>query len=500
MREYGPFVRLLLRVGRCGLVVLIALGLSGCLFSATPAPPTLTRVPPTPTPLPTPTEQSRVALPTATPPPTVGPAPAPTPTPIPELRGAGLLTYVDTLGRSPGVFVVAADGTGRRPLAPFESGSYFNAGAWSPDGQRFALALRRANETSRVDLLTADGRLLRRHDFAGTAARIEWAADSGRFAVSVADSAAARTNMEQPTISAWIVDEGSAEPVEISLGKQTYPLAWSVGGRLALHVAPIGETATRENPIQRQELWTVDRSGGDARRVAEGHHQDVGWSADGGTLFALSDLEQQMIEGRPYYRHTSLVAIEERTGARRTLATLDALLPQLAGDGREHPSATFVRILVAPRSGRFAIWFFSDQPTSGTPVAAPPELLVLDADGRVIEWVVGGTKGFPFAAAWSPDGSRLAYSYQQDDRARQEGIGVLAFGANGESATALTIAQGDGTGSDNPAIAWSPDGRWLAFNRRGQIEVADTAGATSERRWVVGPAGVASARLIGWRP
>jgi TolB protein len=76
----------------------------------------------------------------------------------------------------------------------------------------------------------------------------------------------------------------------------------------------------------------------------------------------------------------------------------------------------------------------------------------VDPDGSDLVQLNDGDSGYP---AWSPDGSRLAFTQQQPDGTWQ----IATMAPDGSDVQVLT----SGLGADG--ASWSPDGRWIAFNR-----------------------------------
>ena len=78
-------------------------------------------------------------------------------------------------------------------------------------------------------------------------------------------------------------------------------------------------------------------------------------------------------------------------------------------------------------------------------------LYAIDPDGSDLVQLNDGESGFP---AWSPDGTRLAFTQRQADGTWQ----VATMAADGSDVRVLTT----GPGSDG--ATWSPDGTWIAYN------------------------------------
>jgi Tol biopolymer transport system component len=112
-------------------------------------------------------------------------------------------------------------------------------------------------------------------------------------------------------------------------------------------------------------------------------------------------------------------------------------------------------------------------PAEGAPEGGYQDIFVANADGSGVEQLTHDRGNR--LPAWSPDGSRIAYTYQGPDGSSQ----VFVMDANGSNAVQLT------TGSAfNLRPQWSPDGTRIAFesiaDRNADVYVmnADGSGAT----------------------
>ncbi len=78
-------------------------------------------------------------------------------------------------------------------------------------------------------------------------------------------------------------------------------------------------------------------------------------------------------------------------------------------------------------------------------------LYAIDPDGSDLVQLTDGDSAFP---AWSPDGSRLAFTLVDSDQARQ----IATIAADGSDLQVLTSGAGV-----HEAPSWSPDGSWIAY-------------------------------------
>lgn len=472
------------------LVALLARYIFDWVPDDRPAPPPRPIAAPTAVATPVPLD---IAYPTATP--TAAPTATPTvaPTPIAALRGAGQLLYAGRLGGRNGIIASNADGTDRRLLA---QGAY-NGAAWSPDGQRFVAYAANAG-ASIVDLFTAEGRLLQhlappdRVPYGAS-----WSRDSGQVAV-VMGSASRGRGLPEPDTVVWLMDGQGV--VELALGKQSFVVAlptsegWSATDRLALGVYVDSDGNNQITAVDRLEIWTVDAQGGDQRKLTEGDYRPFGWSRDGTALYALGGIERGA-DGQ-ITEVTQVVALDGRTGEERTLTTIDDVARQVQSQaGGPVPDLYLYNLpSLSPAGDRIALWLRSKTERGTLGAAEALYLATLDEGGRLLSQkrATPGTR--PLLTVWSPDGARLAYSYQQVNSASPGGIRIVAGEAAAGSPEPIALDVADITMESGYSVRWSSDGRWLAFARAGTIEIV-SADAPA-RSWVLG----AGTGLPNWRP
>jgi Tol biopolymer transport system component len=143
---------------------------------------------------------------------------------------------------------------------------------------------------------------------------------------------------------------------------------------------------------------------------------------------------------------------------------------------------------------------------SGNPPVLPPtpstidnlaftrggDIYVIHADGRGLRQVTSGL-GEDYEAAWSPDGSRIAFTRYRHDRGHPSWgeAAVYVIGADGGGLVRLS-AHGDSTYDAHPT--WSPDGTRIAFYSRRE-HAAGSLHANDSEIWVMNADGTSPVRL-----
>jgi Tol biopolymer transport system component len=242
--------------------------------------------------------------------------------------------------------------------------------------------------------------------------------------------------------------------------------SWSPdGGRIAYSLFRFWRP---ERPAG-SDLMVVDANGQGGRVVLGALDDDTSftepvWSADGahlvyGTVIripgsALGETRQQVER------------VEVATGQRRVLVS-DGFSPALSRDGR---NLAFVRT-TGPSQSQVSLWLAEAD-------GANPRVLFNDSRFTNL--------AFP---RFAPSGDRLAFAAVGGPvavpRALGHGLPLLAPGvafAHGEPWDLWEIRT-DGSGlrrltelaEDDPALTWSPDGRWIAFNGGSGLHLLDTS-------------------------
>jgi dipeptidyl aminopeptidase/acylaminoacyl peptidase len=209
---------------------------------------------------------------------------------------------------------------------------------------------------------------------------------------------------------------------------------WSPDGRFLAFVSGRGD----EN--EADQLWLLDRAGGEARKLTEGKQSvdDYAWSPDGQKIaLILKDAEPE----------EKGADADGKAGAAGGTEKVDPKRPKPIVIDRFQFKEDIAGYL-GPRRGR---------------------LYVLDLASRKVERIADGDydEALP---AWSPDGKRLAFvSKRHPDADRDYNWDIFVVEPHaGAAPKALTTFEG---GDDSPEWeaypAWSPDGKSIAYVQGG---------------------------------
>jgi TolB protein len=274
------------------------------------------------------------------------------------------------------------------------------------------------------------------------------------------------------TFELYVADPAGAGARRVTSGGGFGPLWSPDGGTLAfVRVEETGRDAGRS------VVWVVAEDGAGLRRLGVG--TDPAWSPDGSRLALARSGEIVVVaaDGSGERRLTRASRADVGTfaglpawspdGAHVAYATLNGFyavaadgtgLRQLTSWGADLDS--WARPVWSPGGDAIALVTSTccargDATQSEWQTRSPALEVQRWADGRVTRLAAG----IGDVVAWSPDGTRLAYSRPP---ARDDPDELYVARADGSGSVRLTRAA---VGERSTQPAWSPDGRWLAYVR-----------------------------------
>jgi dipeptidyl aminopeptidase/acylaminoacyl peptidase len=261
---------------------------------------------------------------------------------------------------------------------------------------------------------------------------------------------AADTTKDRRQSDLWMTSWDGTRQVRLTWSAESeHTPRWSPDGRRLAFLS------SRGDPHDVDQLWLLDRAGGEAERVTAlpGGISDFAWAPDGRRLaLIVSDPDPNVLaEGQDSSRHRPQPIVVDRYVFKEDETGY-------LGAGRDH-------------------------------------LYLLDLRTRRPELLTPG--GYDEAApAWSPDGRSIAFvSRRRPDFDRNDNFDLYVVDASpGASPRQLTTFEGPDMDPDwgSRAPAWSPDGRLIAYVQGGKPELIYYA----VQRLAVVPAAGGPARVL----
>ena len=226
---------------------------------------------------------------------------------------------------------------------------------------------------------------------------------------------------------------------------------WSPDGRSLAFIS------SRDDKQERDQLWLLDRTGGEARRAVElaGSVIDYAWSPDS--------------------RHIALILLDPDPNSS-------------AKDDAKSDDAKPPKPIVVDR-------FQFKRDIDGYLQGRRQRLVLLDLTTGQTRRLTSGEHD-EFLPSWSPDGSRIAFVSNRDadpDRSYNNDLWVVMASASGVAPLRLTSFKGDDNNPDYESYpAWNPDGRSIAYLQGGPVELF----SYGTHRLAVVPSEGGAARLL----
>ncbi len=221
------------------------------------------------------------------------------------------------------------------------------------------------------------------------------------------------------------------------------------------------------------QVWLLDLDSGEQRAIGPADWGlPLAWLPDGRLAFARRGLlvlaDRQ---GREELEAVTLAARYQLSPTGERVVSSDGSTLRVEGVDGTNPKILVHQALVGP-----AAWS-----PDGTQLAyivvggqLQSQLWVTDADGST-RLLLAETENEQFGApSWSPDGGTIAFSRCPRGSGTAQACDIWLVGSDGQGLRNLTPGN-----REESAPVWSPDGRYLAFRRDGDVWVVDVERAES---------------------
>lgn len=267
----------------------------------------------------------------------------------------------------------------------------------------------------------------------------------------------------QTIFDLWLLSADGEAAIKLT-GNAAYP-AFSLDGEEIAYLSFQGKG--------KGQVWLLDLDSGQRRPIAPADWGlPLAWLPDGRLAFArrerlvLADPQGgeelgavTLAAGRPFQLSPTGERVVSSDGSTLRVEGIDGTNPKtLAHQALVGPAAW------SPDGTQLAYILVGDQLRS--------QLWVTDADGSARLLLAESENEHFGAPSWSPDGGTIAFSRCPRGSGTAQACDIWLVGSDGKGLRSLT--PGD---REESAPVWSPDGRYLAFQRDGDVWILDVEGA-----------------------
>jgi dipeptidyl aminopeptidase/acylaminoacyl peptidase len=228
------------------------------------------------------------------------------------------------------------------------------------------------------------------------------------------------TTADKRLTDIWMVSWDGSQDIRLTYGNENSANAprWSPDGKY------LSFTSDRAGKAKGSQVWVLDRRGGEARQLTDvkNHLSFYAWSPDG----------KKLLLG---------IAEDKEADAKEKDKDKEKEKPKPIVIDRYH--------------------FKQDIEGYISSATTPTLLYLFDVDTHKLEKLTTDTKYNEQNAAWSPDGTRIAYVSNHDpdpDRTTNSDVFVVDAKTNSTPRKLTTFE-----GADGGRLAWSPDSKLIAY-------------------------------------
>jgi len=264
----------------------------------------------------------------------------------------------------------------------------------------------------------------------------------------------------QTIFDLWLLSADGEAAIKLT-GNAAYPV-FSLDGEEIAYLSFQGKG--------KGQVWLLDLDSGQRRAIAPTDWGlPLAWLPDGRLAFARRGrLVLADRQGREELQTVTLAARYQLSPTGKRLVSSDGSTLRVEGIDGTNPKTLAHQALVGPAAWspdgtQLAYILVGDQLQS--------QLWVTDADGSA-RLLLAESENEQFGQpTWSPDGGTIAFSHCPRGSGTAQACDIWLVGSEGKGLRNLTPGN-----REESSPVWSPDGRYLAFQRGGDVWVLDVEG------------------------